>query len=592
MANEEFKFFLNGGYKGIGRVRNNFPLELEKIEEYNKSYGNINWGQKLYNYVNNVPEQPKCKCGKPLKFYKFGRGYSIYCSLKCKGEDEELKSRIKNTFIMKYGVENPLQSLEIRKKREENFERKHGVKHQSQLSEVKEKRRKTNLMKYGVSTNLLCEDTIKKTNETIKGKYGVTHISQSPEIKKKKVDASLKKYGVEHVFQSQEFKRKNEKTTLKNYNVKHSSLSPEIRKKQIDSKKRKKLCEIATLLNIQLSDIIINDKDLTIKNYCDNHNNFNITQNLLHQRWYKYDKKICTKCYPVQKQTSGSEIEIKMFIESLGFNQINNQKILDNGYEIDIYIPENKLGIEYDGIYWHSNLYKRKSYHLDKTEECEKRGIKLLHVFENEWLFKKEIVKSIISSKLGICQHKIYARKCEIKEINDNKLIRDFLNNNHIQGFVGGSVKLGLFHDNELVSLMCFGKKRVALGHKKNDDKEYELLRFCNKINTHVIGGAGKLLNRFIKHYEFKSITTFADRRYSQGDLYKQLGFKYIGKTKPNYWYFEKNNLKQYHRFNFRKNVLISDGFNAEKTEHEIMLERDYLCIYDCGNLKFEYING
>jgi hypothetical protein len=116
------------------------------------------------------------------------------------------------------------------------------------------------------------------------------------------------------------------------------------------------------------------------------------------------------------------------------------------------------------------------------------------------------------------------------------------------------------------------------------------MLRFCNKLNTSVIGGASKLLKYFINNYKPKSILTFADRRYSNGSLYEKLGFKHVGNTKPNYWYFKKGNLKREYRFKFRKDVLVREGYDKNKTEHEIMTEREYLCIYDCGNMKFNLI--
>jgi hypothetical protein len=137
---------------------------------------------------------------------------------------------------------------------------------------------------------------------------------------------------------------------------------------------------------------------------------------------------------------------------------------------------------------------------------------------------------------------------------------------------------------------MTFGKKRLAMGNKTSIDGEYEMLRFCNRLNTQVIGGASKLLSYFVGTYQPKSVLTFADRRYSQGNMYKQLGFNYLGNTKPNYWYFKPSEMVRYYRFGFRKDVLVKAGFDNNKTEHEIQTERGYLRIYDCGNMKFELI--
>jgi hypothetical protein len=192
----------------------------------------------------------------------------------------------------------------------------------------------------------------------------------------------------------------------------------------------------------------------------------------------------------------------------------------------------------------------------------------------------------MILNKLGKTSNKIYGRKTEVKEITDNKLVRNFLETNHLQGFIGSKVKLGLFFNDELVSLMTFGKRRVAMGKKSTNDGEFELLRFCNKLNTNVLGGASKLFKYFKNNYNPKEITTYADRSHSIGGLYKQLGFDFIGTTTTNYYYIIDG--IRYHRFNFRKDKLIKEGFDPNKTEHQIMIDRKIFRIYDSGNLKYE----
>jgi len=193
----------------------------------------------------------------------------------------------------------------------------------------------------------------------------------------------------------------------------------------------------------------------------------------------------------------------------------------------------------------------------------------------------------MILNKLSKVSIKIYARKCTIKEISDNNLIKEFLNKNHIQGFVGSRIKLGLFYNNELISLMTFGKRRVSMGKKSTKENEFELLRFCNKSNTNIIGGASKLFKYFISNYNPSEITTYADRSFSQGNLYKQLGFEFKGNTEPNYYYIIDG--IRHHRFNFRKDILVKQGFDFNKTEHQIMIERSIFRIYDSGNLKFNW---
>ena len=262
--------------------------------------------------------------------------------------------------------------------------------------------------------------------------------------------------------------------------------------------------------------------------------------------------------------------------------------LLSENKEIDIFVPEFNIGIEYDGLYWHSEKYKDKNYHLGKTEECLKNGVRLIHIFEDEWINKKRIVKSMLSNIFKKTQNKLYARKCEIKEIT-NKESCAFLEENHIQGRINGKINVGLFYNDELVSLMSFGDRRINMGSKPDKNGEYELLRFCNKLDTNVVGGASKLFNYFKNKYEFNKIISYCDLRWSAGDLYHILGFKEIGRSQPNYFYLIGNNRKN--RFKYRKSELVKEGFDKNKSEHEIMLERGIYRIYDCGNLIFEYNN-
>jgi len=284
----------------------------------------------------------------------------------------------------------------------------------------------------------------------------------------------------------------------------------------------------------------------------------------------------------MNKGYSGKELIIREFIESnyKGKIEYNNR---DFGKELDIYIPDLKLAIEYNGLYWHNELYKSKIYHKEKTEMCEKNDIQLLHIWEDDLNYRPDIIKSTLLNKLNK-SNKIYARKCILKEIKDNSIVRDFLFENHIQGFVGSNVKLGLYYNNELVSLMTFGKTRKHMGNTSIEG-EYEMIRFCNKKVTSVIGGASKLLKYFIRNYNPHKIITYADRSYSKGNLYTKIGFTFEHDTEPNYYYVSRDVRKS--RFNYRKDVLVSEGYDSDKSEHEIMLERNIYRIYDAGHKKY-----
>ena len=161
-----------------------------------------------------------------------------------------------------------------------------------------------------------------------------------------------------------------------------------------------------------------------------------------------------------------------------------------------------------------------------------------------------------------------------------------YLNENHIEGAVGSKYNLGLYYEDELVSIMTFGAYRKVLGLNSKKDN-YELIRFCNKIDLTVIGGASKLFKNFIRGYDPKEIISYADRRWSTGNLYDVLGFKFSHNSNPNYFYIV--NSLRHHRFKYRKDLLIKDGFNKELTEREIMLKRKIYRIYDCGTITYNF---
>ena len=287
-------------------------------------------------------------------------------------------------------------------------------------------------------------------------------------------------------------------------------------------------------------------------------------------------------CYKCTSSISKDEMEINRFLVDNGLKTITSSMSIIKPSQLDIYIPSHKIGIEYNGLYWHNEQHISNDYHLNKTLACEAKDIQLIQIFEDEWLNKKDIVKSRLKNILGLTKDKIYARKTDIKEAppKDAKI---FLDKNHMQGATNSSVKLGLYLNDDLVSLMTFNKPRLGIGASYDG---YELSRFCNKLDTSVIGGADKLLKHFIKTYNPKEIISYADRRWSQGDLYEKLGFQETHRNKPNYWYIIGKNRK--HRFNFRKELLKKDGFDTKnKTEHQIMLERGIYRIYDCGTITY-----
>ena len=274
---------------------------------------------------------------------------------------------------------------------------------------------------------------------------------------------------------------------------------------------------------------------------------------------------------------------------------ITNSRSIIPPLELDFYLPDFNLAIEFNGIYWHSESKRiDKNYHLDKTLKCQSKGIQLIHIFENEWINKQEIVKSILRYKLKKSKKLCGARQCQIKEVLDSKEKNNFIERNHLQGADQSSIKLGAFYQNQLVSIMTFSKPSLAKGRKDQQSKNFELSRFCSLLNCSIPGIASKFINYFKKNYEFDELYTFADRRYSNGNVYRQIeGFIEVHPSSPNYWYFHESdclNLK--HRFTYRKSELskILEIFDSNLTEYQNMVVNGYDRIWDCGNLKFVYV--
>jgi len=290
----------------------------------------------------------------------------------------------------------------------------------------------------------------------------------------------------------------------------------------------------------------------------------------------------CPQCRKVS--VSFPEHQIGNYVEeTLGLTVIRNSKRIIPPLELDLFVSDKKIAIEFDGLYWHSDERIDKNYHLNKTLLCQQQGIQLIHVFENEWVQHPELIKSMIANKLGLTPRKIYARKCTVREIDTN-VKNDFLFSNHIQGPDNSKYRFGLFFEDELVAVMTFGKRKIT-GAKP----ALELMRFCNKQFTTVVGGASKLFDFFVKTYSPSEIISYANRRFSNGNLYKSLGFTFSHASPPNYWYFDQDrNLR--HRTNFQKHKLrsvLGEQFNPEQTEHENMKSAGFSRIWDCGNLVF-----
>lgn len=397
-----------------------------------------------------------------------------------------------------------------------------------------------------VKCSSIDQTRIENAKKSTKEKYGSENYFNTEDYKEKVKKSNLEKYGVDHYSKTDEYKEKIKKTNLERYGTDHYSKTDEYKEKVKNTSINKYGVD-----NYAKSDAFkLKRKKHTIPKS-------------------KYDK-LFSK-YPTTP--SFNEISYKSYIETIYTGEIiPNYR---DGFEIDIYLPELKIGFEFNDL-----EHKDKNYHLYKTNHFKDKGIRIIHIWEDDWNFKCEIIKSQIKNLLKLNTIKIFSRKCIIKEV-DVKETRKFLDDNHIQGFVNSKIKLGLYYNDELVSLMTFDKYE---GRKIMTEQEWNLNRFCNKLNTNVIGSASKLLKHFIKEYKPNRIISYADKDWSIGDLYYKLGFDYINETPPDYKYIV--NKKRIHKSNYKKSKLKTD-----LTENEQMKLNSINKIYDCGKIKFQLIN-
>lgn len=295
-------------------------------------------------------------------------------------------------------------------------------------------------------------------------------------------------------------------------------------------------------------------------------------------------------CPSCSNTFSIGEMEIYQYLCSkLGEkNVILHDRTVLNGKEIDIYIPSKNIGIEYNGLYWHSELSgKDKWYHLNKLNECNDKGIRLIQIFEDEYLSNKDLVLRKIEHILNIERFcpKIMARKCFIREIC-NEDAKEFLIKNHIQGYSNTTVSYGAFYQSILIGVMCF--------NKTGKDNEWILNRFATDNKYICQGVGGKLFSYFVKEKNPSSVKSFADRRWTitkENNLYTLIGFSLTETLQPEYRYINGTNPKErIHKFNLRKKSLHRKyNLSMDMTEREMTEKLGYAKIWDCGLYKYEW---
>jgi hypothetical protein len=292
----------------------------------------------------------------------------------------------------------------------------------------------------------------------------------------------------------------------------------------------------------------------------------------------------CSRC-ALERAASGMSLgqkEIYDLCSQYDKPVLNDRDILD-GQEIDIYCPNHKIAIEYHGMYYHSYAHKeskkQRYKHHAKADLAIAKGITLIQIMESEWKHKPHVVTAILRSKFGDTK-RIYARQCTVSVI-DRKLADSFISEYHIQGSRHATVNIGIFYGDDLMSCMTFSRKQKA------GPNDYELIRLCSRSGYTVVGGSSKMLNHFAINFKPSSVFTFADRRYSVGNVYTKMGLSMLGVTDPGYGYTKSG--KWYSRQKFQKHKLhnVLENYDPESTESENMFFNGYRRIWDAGHWRF-----
>lgn len=509
-------------------------------------------------------------CGKPIEYSCAPTDKPNTCSIQC---SNELRRR---TVQKHFGVDNVSNAPGIRER----------LKILYNSEELKQKRVKTNIERYGVDNP--------SKNADIKAK--LTQIMNSEEFLSKREQTCLARYGYTSPSKVESVKRKRLETTLANYGSLKGIRTPSYYVKMMTDPTK-----VDAYLKFK------DDPEQYLKMYyAEPPSITQLCKDLGVSDDPIYTILVNRGCsHLISHRFSKMETEVYDYILSLDPDILvkRNDRIVIKPYEIDIYLPDYKLGIECNPSCTHNstrstyadNEVKSPTYHQHKSMLAHKSGIFLFHIFGYEWEKRPDIIKSMIRNLLHKNQNKIYGRNTVVKELSAADC-RTFLNANHRQGNTDASVRLGLYDkSNELVSVMTFNHLRNTIGRSKTtNDLDWELSRFCNKCNTTICGAASKLFKYFLTHYEYHKIISFSDVAHTQGSLYQTLGFRQLHMSAPSYVWTNIQDTIVYNRVSCQKHNLpkLFDDPNLDikhQTERQIMESKGFVRVFDSGVIRWEY---
>lgn len=498
-------------------------------------------------------------CGKKFEIDPRKNKETLTCSNECRD-----KLKIRNTDYSK--------SVEAAKKT--NMER-YGVDSPMKLDSIKHKAKATCLNRYGVDSYTKTDEYKDKIKVTSLNKYGVDHWLSSQRVKDKRKSTVMNKYGVDNVAKNNLVKSKIRSVVKSKYGVSNISQYhiPDLQRwGQFKESPSRYITNRFEETPITISALC---KDLGVSR-CSIYNNMSDEDFKLIKRSYSY-----------------MEEEVANFLKSNNIEYLAHDRCEISPYELDFYIPDSRVAIECNPTYTHSSTpidhsnidVVDTSYHKMKTDMCEEKNIRLIHIFGPEWSYKRRIIEDIITSACN-CNSKttIYARACTL---SDNVPFEDaltFANSYHLQGYCPSSIRLGLYKSEELVALMAFGRPRKTIGDNKED---FELLRYCVKSGYQIVGGASKLFKSFVYSHPKCTIVSYCDRSHFSGKMYTELGFKLTSISSPGYFWCKPNKEQKVTRYQAQKRnlskLLNDDTIDLKDTEDDIMISHGYSKVFDSG---------
>ena len=505
---------------------------------------------------------PLCKyCNSaPVALSKSGTPKQ-YCSMSC--QSKHTNEKRKQTNLDRYGTENPMLLQSIKEKRTATNIQKYGVPNPFVLQEISQKYKNTCLERYGVE-HASQSTEIQEKQRAAWHNYHNNHPFSDPDIREKRKTSMIEKYGVEHPIQNTDIKKKQEATCMNIYGTSNPASAQHVRDKIANT-----LTDGASVFLADEQWLVDNIAAHGIRGVAES---LSVSLRCVRQYADKYQ-------IDFRSSKSTFEDQVVLFIQT----EFPNLVILRNdkatiGKELDIVIPEKNIAIECNGSYWHSETNGRgKQYHLAKTKLCNDLGFHLLHIWEHDWLTKREIICSRIRSSLGGSEVR-YARKFMVGPVSA-KASTEFMRDNHLQGACASSIRYGLVDETgKLWSMMTFGKARFT------NEAEYELIRFASALNCNIVGAASKLFARFIRDYQPKSVISYSDKSFNTGKVYEILGFAHTHESAPSYRYtVDYTTFENRVKYQKHKLATILPVFDPAATEWENMKANGYDRIWDCG---------